>query len=396
MLQPIRQRDRLEIIIDTCSLGSAQLQAIDTLIDAIQKAEPRIYKDYSIVIPVQLGTEQRQRIYPAFLRAEMEQPLPRDTESNLRKFWQKHLDHIQIVDTSISQAYRLHYAKTALPLIQHDAPAQEKIVAMAQELAKRYGAKEQIKSQLTLENFRQFCDALSNLAARQEIAAQGTREDLQQYATTNLSNTESEKAMNRAELSNLARHQRGFEKTFPPEYVYFMQALYSESELYTQIARTPAFKDFRFNKGERAIEDFIFHERTENNPNLVSLIVSEDVEARDEIKALRDRSKNSVIVVDKTGLLHAVACLSDPATYARAFGPKPTVTYTPAPTPRQKWLSDPRNLRAERLAQAKVKTSEPPQSLNPANEHEWSLRLAKLIMTGTWRPRVPGRESAQR
>ncbi len=383
----IRQRDTLEIIIDTCSLGTAQLQAINTLVNVIQTAHPRIYNDYRIVVPVQLGTEVRQRIYPEFLQHEMGRPLVWDDGTyNLRKFWHKHLDHIQIVDTGISQAYRLHYAKTALPLVMGRPELHQKIVAVAQDLAKRYGAPQAVMQSIDLEHFAAFCEKLGKRIGLQEH---------EHHAASTLSINQGKKSVINAELNHLARHQRVLDRKSPPEAKYFMQALYSEQELYTEIARTPSFKNFRFNKGERAIEDFIFHERTENNSRLVSLIVSEDAEARDEIKTLRDRSHNSVIVVNKSGLLHAVDCLTDPLAYEKAFSPKP-LPAAAQPTPQQKWAADPRNQRAPRIAKAKLKETAGAATpvLDEITEHQFSLRLVKLIETGQWRPRKAARAAA--
>lgn len=386
-MQPtIRERDTLEIIIDTCSLGTAQLQAIDTLVSYILTANPRIYKNYRIVIPVQLGTEVRQRIYPQFLREEMKRSQRWDDgEYNLRKFWQKHLDHIEIADTNISQAYRLQYAKTALPLIEKNPEFIEKIASVAHMLAVRYGAGEDVTKATDAEHFRMFKDQLSELILQQESAISTTRVRLNRHHnTTDLTDKQREKLIANAEIANLARHQRTLEKQLPPEGIYFMQALYSEPELYSAISATPSFKAFRFNKGERAIEDFVFHERTQTNSKLVSLIVSEDAEARDEIKALRKQSWNCVIVLSNEGLLAAVRLLMYPELNAQTNNPKPTPSARKK-SAQQTWYEAPANPRAPRIASALKAAEEKPAPLDDVNEMEWALRLAKLIIKGEWR-----------
>lgn len=396
MYPSIRERDTLEIIIDTCSLGTAQLRAIDTLVSAVLAADPRVYKDYRIVIPVQLGAEVRQRIYPQFLREEMKRSQRWDDgEYNLRKFWHKHLDHIEIADTNISQAYRLQYAKTALPMLEEKPELTAQIVSVAQMLAIRYGAKNDILNAMNIDDFAAFKAQLSDLISRQETAVSKTRHRLSTHHTnTDLTDKQLGKIIATAEIANLARHQRTLEKELPPEGIYFMQALYSEPELYKAVSATPSFKAFRFNKGERAIEDFVFHERTETNTKLVSLIVSEDAEARDEIKALRKQSKNSVIVVSNKGLLAAVSYLTDPELHKQASSPKATMS-SRQKSAQQRWYENPENPRAPRIASTLKAAEEKPAPLDDVNEMEWALRLTSLLNKGEWRKTPSRRHHSQ-
>ena len=53
---PRRNREKLEVIIDTCSMGHRITSGISMLLDYVSRPEAdSVFKDYRILIPIQLG-----------------------------------------------------------------------------------------------------------------------------------------------------------------------------------------------------------------------------------------------------------------------------------------------------------------------------------------------------
>lgn len=100
----------IEVIVDTCSMGEKKMRGVSAMPEHAMHRSPRVFEDYRIVVPLQLGTEARQRMFAEFL--EMEFALS-TKEHGLDAFAARHKDHVRIVETTSSKAFTFYYAQRA-------------------------------------------------------------------------------------------------------------------------------------------------------------------------------------------------------------------------------------------------------------------------------------------
>jgi hypothetical protein len=376
-----RPRETIEFIIDSCSNQPRQLETIAKIISLILQAEPPIYQHYRIVIPVQIATETRQLIFPEFLAQELARtPDGNKPISTLRQFYHEHRNACNIVETDISQAYKFVYAKHALPLLKQDRDLCQRVVELANQFIIDHPVFLGGRS-TTIEEFDDFCSRLAESLPRQEKMFHRAQQRLQMpHLKAKLLNVES--SLVEAKIGGMASQSRKLFKDTSTLDRIFMQAMYAEPSLNHCIGHLPDFKEFRLDKGERAIESYLFRQRRGYDPNRVSVVVSEDIDARDTINSLRHRSKNTVIVVSNAGLLHAMNYLK-----ANAI-PEPSLPQPRPLTPQQQYETNPRNQRREAIAEGRAKAAlhyPSKTDLHLPTESEWSRRLAELIKYGHWR-----------
>lgn len=382
---PVRPRGMLEIIVDTCSNSPDQLAMINRIVDRVVQARPRIYQDYRIVMPVQIATETNRMIFPEFLSAELARaPLRANGQpSNLRQFYRQHAGHVCVVETDISRAYKFFYAKQALPLLNDNPSMRSRVMAKAQEFIQthtdQFGGDVPSRDKLEI-----FCERLEfNLQQQERNFSQTHKQLAQHHGEHGKPNLES--ALEAAAVTSMARQSERLFQGMSLQERILLQAMYAEPELNRQVAQQDCFKTFRMDKGERAIESYLFKERTAHDGSLVSLIVSEDIGAREAINSLRDSSRNTILVVSKSGLQTALHYL-DSGMIPGPPSPTPRMDEpnTPLVDPRQRWQTHPNNARAAKIIHGRREHH--PTALHLPTEGEWARRLAELIDYGRWTP----------
>lgn len=398
-----QRRETLEIVIDTCSMGAAQLQAVESMIAFMKNAHPPVYNNYSIVLPVQVGAEIRQRIFPDFLHAELSLPPDKELDnpatspaamrdlsarqpSGLRQFFRRHIDHLVIAETGISLAYKMKYAIAAEHVLARRPEIGERVLAEAQRLVRRYGDPDppHLPTAKDLMGLRHFI-AVQGKAVTHDIASK--REEIKRtygaMPRQRFTAGDVRASFEKSEISRLARHQGVLEAQLTPAQCYLFQALYSEPTLNHEAAATHEFDAFRTDKGERAVEAYLFKERKKHDPSIVSVVISNDKGSRQGINDLRAKSKNKVLAVSNQGLKAAVDYLNNEAAFLRAaepVAPPPRVL-----APQEKWRYDPRNERLPAITSGHEVLIKYKKPFTTISENEWGRRLAELLRYGDWR-----------
>lgn len=313
-----KKREKLEIIVDSCSAGVKVFADIDKLVaHAIHKEEdrPRIFQNYRITIPIQIGTETKRRIFPDMLTGEVHAR----GRGKFEDFYlyhaqgdegrEPHERRVKVVENSISLAYKLFYAGKAVPLIQDDADTKARIVAEANRLADRYGMREKT-GEINAGTLERFCGAITSVYGEHVDNFAPTEKLLRgRHAATGAHSQTIDYRVNVDRRKNLARLSEKFFEHVGPARECLLQAMYSDSQLYRTIGDDPTFKQYRRDQGERSIEQFLFDKRAETNKDRVTIVVTEDQGARRMLDWARSRgnsNSNTVFPLSASGLAKLV------------------------------------------------------------------------------------------
>lgn len=389
----------LEIIIDTCSIGQKQLYAVDSIIERVMSAEPRIYADYHIVIPMQIATESNQRIFPEFLRAHLSRPAhPRieaegeEPRYRLREFYQKHAGHVQVVESEVSIAYKMMYAARTMSIL-HSQPdkartkLENKIISEAKELTELYKDTITEHAACSEKEFGRFRDKIEKSVAIHKQAFEKSHDRIRQIineknqgGVEKIGRTRKRDLVDSALRTNLSRHGAVLD-TLSLSERFFLQAMYSNDTLNQLLSKDQEFKRFRLDKGEREIDAYLFSARSKRDPNVATLVVSQDQGARESIQELRAETSNKVIVVSNKGLLKVAEHLAQ--------------STTPVAQQKQEPQSSHHAKQRRREAEAKAKAghdetapNKAPAKLDKLSEGQWEAHLLELLRTGDWQGRV--------
>ncbi len=294
-------RKRLEIIVDSCSMGDKKIRGITGLLDRVMQRDPKVFEDYRIVIPLQLGTELRQRMFADFLQEELD--LSRK-ERGLNRFCREHRCNLEIVETESSQAFKMFYAKKALAVLRDKPALRGHVMQEARRLAARYEPDSDIA--INSSALKRFLNSIEKIAVEQEEKLQTAKDGLLGYYESKEADKPRVSELKALERKNLARASVKFFGPASIQRRYLMQALYSTRQVYDAVSQDQEFRNFRTDLGERAIEDYLYSKRSETDPRNVSLVVSEDRGARNSIQKLRGHTNNTVFVIGSYGLALAL------------------------------------------------------------------------------------------
>ncbi len=297
----LQKREQFEIIVDTCSSGDRVLKGISKLIDRVSKDPRHIFDDYRITVPIQLGTESKQCLFPEFLEAKLGGP----RRGHLEVFYKKHRTHFKVVETDTSLAFKMAYGFAALSHL-HDEALATRILTAASQLEKEYNGIH--PHRFDADMLAQFCQDMQKAQYDFDERFEKNKVKIEHFHRSlgGRSADALNELMKAQHKISLGRAGKRFFKKAPEEYRYLLQAMYSDRPLNMAIAKEPEFQKFRRDKGERAIEDFLFDKRSESDAGRVTVIVSEDQGARRSIEHLRGRSHNTVFCVSTYGLACAL------------------------------------------------------------------------------------------
>ena len=387
MRQSNYPRETFEIILDTCSLGLKQLSGVEELIEYATKGANPAYKDYRIVMPVQIGTEVKRRIFSDFLQAEL-MLLPEEGQirkSSLRAFYQKHYKHISVEETDVSIVYKMHYMHGAIEELKADPGLADEILGQATHLADRY--KNILgRHEITERDFDRLLRKYEEYeAAEQASLARAEKGVFKHYSPHHVT-----LALIDAQFTAQARRGKTFLDSLTMPERYCLQAMYSCEPMLMRVSKQPDFMEFRADQGERAIESYLFNTRRKRDATVASAVVSEDKGARDGIKALRRFSQNSVLVVNNKGLETTLSILRGDYPYQHAAAPAVNGQNL---SNSQRWAQAEDNPRRERIIEGRAQYATLEQALQRTmrseptelTEQQYSYRLAQLVKHGHWR-----------
>jgi len=368
MSRLFKPRSTLEFILDTCSLGKNQLAGVEKLIQDAHTRRPKIFENTRIIIPIQIGTEVRQRIFPDFLAAELQ---IRGRNNHLEEFYCAHKGDIRIVETDISRAYKFLYAKLAAPIVVENPELVTAITQEANSLIERYRPIIGDCPSIQEADVLSLCAEINNAAQQQEA------KHAQSVAKTDSAEISAKEHQKNAakpivKLKSLARHGAQFLNGKSLAQRYILQAMYSTDALYKRISPQKEFKNFRKDKGERAIESFLFHERAEKNDNRVTIVLSEDAGARTSIQRLRSQSNNSIFTISSWGLALALKELKLIQNLDEIVSP--TVIQE---------FSKKNRLTPQKIQNGAAITVN--HILEPRIERKWAHRLVETVKFGHWK-----------
>jgi hypothetical protein len=366
-----------ELIVDTCSSSEKVLNAVTQLIEYLQHHKSNTsFRSYRIVIPLQVGIEHTNYVFPEFLEAG----LLKQTHRKYADFYNQHSQYVRCEETPASQIYLLTYAKFVSKFLGSESAHKkrasdgdyvpptnrERIVASARSLATYYHKK--LQTYVLLSKYP-HCRSwqpditdktLNRLLERIHEIPNGSSAAIAEQAPKFIAGcTMDEKVL--------------------------LQALYTDRKIYSAASDTEYMQQFRRNKGDLAIEEYIrtdhdkerryasHADRTAMPP--VYIVISDDRGVRDRVQALRRQPQDapnqegpSVFAISRYGL-------------AKTFEELKLKTATPLVHDRVlDRVEEIRKLKSEATANGKTITIE----LDPDIEEKWAHNLVEMIQTGRW------------
>ncbi len=302
MPDTIQQRDKIEFIIDSCSMGHKVYRSLSSYVNHIVQKQPRIYEDYRFVIPLQIGIETKRRLFTEFLKKELSEP---DNDGYLERFYQHHREDVKVVDTRSSHIYKFMFGLKAITMVGNDVKRIERVASEAAILHSTYtNNRPGLDTEHFIKAYKEFRSEIKSEYQhhKKEFAS---KERLIKNFNTRILSIDNPKLIGQisrtAQETSIARLSEKFFKKSPEEYKYILQAMYSRPEIFRSLKDDDDFRHYRADKGERAIEEFLYSKRSERDPKRVTVVVSEDINARKNIQELRKKSTNTIIVLSKYG-----------------------------------------------------------------------------------------------
>ncbi|MFZ4125421.1 MAG: hypothetical protein ACOYJ2_05060 [Rickettsiales bacterium] len=392
--ETLRKRERLEVIVDSCCAGEKVLHGVDILLDQIEvktKKPLHIFKNYQLVIPIQISTETRRLLFPEIFDAEMRyRATSGERMGGLEALVQKYSigdEHIEepkdrrvrAVENEISRAYKLFYLNMAHGLLREDKGVSERVAESAAALMQRYGfdsKKNAHKDLVTAKDVRKVChEAGKKFNQYLREFAHIEREIVETHESLIEAHCESvgipremlvksavkaydealEAKLETARMQAMADCAKELfdSDDFGDKERCIVQALYNNDVL-RDVPVDPTFKSFSGNLGERAIDRFLMEKRSKPKENRVTLVVTRDKGALNSIEQIRNGDpRHTIICLNPYGLalalkergliddLHEVAD-ADAITYAETSPRKRPVGKAPnlnSPANQQKWAT---------------------------------------------------------
>jgi hypothetical protein len=334
----------------------------------------------------------KRRIFPEFLEAE----LTYNKQSNrpLDLFYRRHAKHVDIVETDVSMAYKLFYAKKASEILQRRPELEEKVLSHAIDLAGRYTPDDERDNKaIDHDALRDFCKKIEKrygeykeqsednarhmakhhalfspkLDKKAEDVASGKR--IQEARDTLLA-AQDRKIMARSagKLLNIKKDDNADKNLEKRVRRLLLQAMYSCPEMRDEIAKDKEYQRYKNHKGERAIEGFLFDRKLDPDKPVVSLVVTDDGGARTSITNLRAKyGKNPIFVLGSYGLGVGLGALV----------PKDTDVLANAPAEVQSTYDA---LRQQSAKLVRYKEKVPEDKIQ--KEEEWAEKFARYMILG--------------
>lgn len=270
---------QLEIIVDACSMKPEILKRVDMLIEHVMNADPRVYSDYRITVPNFIRMETDQLLFEDMVRPNM------IGNRTAREFYEKHQEHIVAIETPEIAAYRIAFAKIAADNAQrlrHD-----EIGRNAEKLQKRLNLTDTPITHLEVKDFLQsVSDAYQRFTENR-----ATKPDQGELA-----------AFSNEFFANCSTADRCI----------------LQSMMYYRPVRTRADKNLGFREavddaGEVAITRVINERAQTDDTPRVTLVISNDYQARKLIRRAETPAAFTPIVMDDKMFHDSMLVIEDDA-----------------------------------------------------------------------------------
>lgn len=365
-MDEIQQREKLEFIIDSCSSGKKVLAGVEHLIRHITSNEqPNVFDGYRIVMPIQLGTETKRYLFPDFLTTRLQSK----AVGHLERFYQRHNAHTKIVETSVSLSFKWFYGVHAAQQLAQHPEWKREICKHARTLLHEFAPASPVA--ITTEALDVFCQQMQqSYAAHAENFGNMRRQIVRHGYKTERRDYETERHVRAAEQTQMLRMGENFFTEQPLINRLLLQSMYAYAPLNGAVSEKPEFSSFRKDKGERAIESYLFDRRAATNPNRVTIIISEDQGARKNIQRLRSQSNNTIFVISSYGLALALKTLGYIDDLTEVIDKQSLAVIEARQTKHN-----------ARIGRGKHTMND---VLVPEIEEKWAARLVEVMNTGRW------------
>lgn len=293
----IVKRDTLEIIFDNCSSGGKVLEYLNRIADYVENND--IYKEVKFVIPLQIGTEARRRLFKDFLEDALS--IPSKKNKSLHEFYKNNEGRIEVVETNISNAYKFFYAKESFKVLNKDEGKKDKVINNAVELSKGLYSQEEIEEayekfeRLTEETYKKYKENYKSTTRQ-------IKNSLSSILGDNASSSDLKEFLKEIKKKVFARAGKLLVAEAGDASRYILQSMYSENSLHKEVNEKGKLKSYRKDKGERAIEDYLKNFRDKKDGKIATIVVSEDSKAIRRISKMRKESHNIIIALREEGL----------------------------------------------------------------------------------------------
>jgi hypothetical protein len=359
-------RDKLEVIVDTCASARVVFEGINNLKEFVE--ERGNYKKFSLIVPLQIGTELKQLLFKDLL----EKTLNEHPNGSFHQFYNLNKNIVRIVDTQDSDSYKYYFAEKAFDIVNNDPSFIGKICEEAVHFAQRYFPKnKEMQNVKTIRSeFNKFRNEFSKSNHDLQNELQSKEKDIRHFIDKHSNNPVLQQSIiDSAKEKLTAEYSRDFFGKCPDSYRLILQTLYSNNSVYHSLAQDGDFKRIRHDRGERAIESYLFNNRSNNDKNVASVVISNDSGARDSIQKLRRKTDNAVFVLSSYGFMWALTKLGIYDNEVEAMGSNEVMKI---------------EKKRKKYATASKRYENFNDYDNPEIEEKWAKRFVEVILNGYW------------
>ncbi|MBN8543184.1 MAG: hypothetical protein J0M34_02860 [Alphaproteobacteria bacterium] len=406
MSKKFKRRSKIEVIVDSNCAGGAVLDGVNKLITYATEGGQSgntiykpIFSDYRIVLPIQIGTETRRRVFPEFLEAEIRAKAQYLQSAGkpvgaLETFFLQHSEgdedlakenkHMLVVENEVSRAYKLFFAGKAAALLANNDEATQRIANGARYLAERYGIDISDHS-ICPSDVHDFCHRVRETYEKHvEHFADTESKIREQNSKFNINDLTVDMVVASAQRENLARKAKKFFADCSPQERCIMQAMYSDRELYNAVSDDDAFERFRRDQGERSVERYLIAKSNDYEQDRVTLVITKDTGALRGVEYVRKMGAgHSIIGLSPYGLglaLEELGVIEDSSKIAGQDSLD---------------AMERRRAKAERHKSLGYADALLPQPNHPDHEAKWAHRLSEVMRWGDYEDRIQKRSKRE-
>lgn len=290
------------IIFDSSNTGQKNLEAISKLIDFMEGSKSQIYSNISVIIPLQTcGIEKKKKTSKGILKENLQN----QNGNTLHKFYQKHKDIIDIVETDISRSFKFFYSQQNLPTIEKSPQIRETILSRAlytlNNSQRNNGTITTLKAME--ETLSKFKDNINEYTQQYKAKFENRKQTtLELAAQEKWNEEETQQKISKLEKIIFARAAKKIFKSSDLKTEYLFQAIFENRELNRLSSKNKKFTDYRADKGEMAINNIIERKLRKQKLNTSTMVISEDINAREELMKIRSDHNANVFAISEYGL----------------------------------------------------------------------------------------------
>lgn len=288
------ERDTLFLIIDTNVAGRRFLNATADLIKA---KEESVYKNIKVIAPIQITTEITSILFEHHIHRVLSDELHKGP---LHEFYREFKDDIKFVDTPVSDYYKGFFANRAFQLIGDDKYLIKDICKSSAGFSEKYfPEKKKTKNFQVLQNkYFEFKDDYTKALKSAGIKFDKNEKNVKHsFSTNDFSELKTHLGLKTDNEIKLAEFASNYFKNCPESYRILLQGMYANEEMKEKLSVDPAFSAIRADKGEQGAVSYLLKNHLNQDPKIVVAFLSNDVGARNIVKAVRHETQNTIFVL---------------------------------------------------------------------------------------------------